>query len=148
VIETVEPNPVVADLDGDGKQEILYSSYDGRVHAFWLDKTEHANWPFSVYKSTDKPISFASEPVVADLDNDGKAEVIFYILDAKRLVQIWEIVRSELEGPEALCNRSSQPVVQLRYLERWAGGAYPGRIDGDGNLEVDRQHGQFRCSGI
>jgi len=29
--------------------EIVYSSYDGRVHAFWLDKTEHGNWPYSVY---------------------------------------------------------------------------------------------------
>ncbi len=40
------PNPAAADLDGDGKLEILYSSYDGRVHVFWLDKTEHGNWPY------------------------------------------------------------------------------------------------------
>jgi uncharacterized repeat protein (TIGR01451 family) len=75
VIENAQPNPVLADLDGDGKQEIIYSSYDGRVHAFWLDKTEHGIWPFSVY--TGGSYRFASEPVVADLDDNGYAEVIF-----------------------------------------------------------------------
>jgi len=40
-------SPAVTDLDGDGKKEILYASYDGRMHAFWLDKTEHHDWPFS-----------------------------------------------------------------------------------------------------
>jgi hypothetical protein len=77
VIESAEPNPVVADLDGDGKSEVLYSSYDGRLHAFWLDKTEHGAWPFSVYHAADGYFQFASEPAVADLDNDGHAEVIF-----------------------------------------------------------------------
>ncbi len=77
-IESVQPNPVVADLDGvDGLQEILFASYDGRVHAFWLDKTEHGNWPFEVYDANLGYFQFASEPVVADLDNDGKAEVLF-----------------------------------------------------------------------
>lgn len=74
VIENAVMNVVLADLDGDGQREILYPSYDGRLHAFWLDKTEHGSWPF------DDPgagMRFASEPVVADLNNDGQAEVIF-----------------------------------------------------------------------
>ncbi|HEY85850.1 MAG TPA: DUF11 domain-containing protein [Chloroflexi bacterium] len=77
VIETAMPNPVVADLDGDGEQEVLFASYDGRLHAFWLDKTEHGNWPLSVYNAAEGVYRFATEPVVADLDNDGHAEVIF-----------------------------------------------------------------------
>ncbi|MCP4538687.1 MAG: hypothetical protein GY832_16250 [Chloroflexi bacterium] len=76
VIQSAQPNPVLADLDGDGEKEILYASYDGRVHAFWLDKTEHHNWPYSVYPGG-LDYRFASEPVVADLDNNGDAEVIF-----------------------------------------------------------------------
>src|SRR5262249_27774034 len=79
VIENSLPNPVLADLDGDGQKEILYASYDGRVHAYWLDKSEHGNWPFQVnqYPGSESFYRFASEPVVADLDGDGKAEVLF-----------------------------------------------------------------------
>ncbi len=77
IIESSHPVPVVADLDGDGIKEILYPSYDGRMHAYWLDKTEHGNWPYSVTKSTESFLRFASPPVIADLDDDGHAEVIF-----------------------------------------------------------------------
>jgi hypothetical protein len=73
VIETAVPYVAVADLDGDGFKEILFSSYDGKLHAYWLDKTEHGNWP---YKVPGSGIRFASEPAIADLDSDGRAEVI------------------------------------------------------------------------
>lgn len=74
VIQNSVTNAVIADLDGDGRQEILYPSYDGQLHAYWLDKTEHGNWPYRVPGSG---FRFASEPAVVDLNNDGLAEVIF-----------------------------------------------------------------------
>ncbi len=78
IIESNQPNPVTADLDGDGEKEILFPSYDGRLHAYWLDKTEHGNWPYKVdAHASEGFFRFASEPTIADLDNDGKAEVIF-----------------------------------------------------------------------
>ncbi|MCU0495360.1 MAG: VCBS repeat-containing protein [Chloroflexaceae bacterium] len=73
-IESNAPNAGVADLNGDGLKEILYPSYDGKLHARWLDKQPRGNWPYDVPGSG---IRFASEPAVADLNNDGKAEVIF-----------------------------------------------------------------------
>jgi hypothetical protein len=79
VIETAVPNPVAADLDGDGNLEILFPSYDGKLHAYWLDKTEHGSWPYTVPATGTggDTFRFASEPVVADLDADGQAEVVF-----------------------------------------------------------------------
>jgi hypothetical protein len=77
VIESVMPDPVTVDLDNDGNLEILYASYDGKMHAFWLDKSEHGNWPYAIYQASEGFYRFASEPVVADLDNDGQPEVLF-----------------------------------------------------------------------
>jgi len=73
LIQDAQPNAVLADLDGDCKLEILYSSYDGKVHVYWLDKTEHGSWPFAI---PGPGIHFAAPPVVADLYHDGNIEVI------------------------------------------------------------------------
>ena len=38
-------------------KEVLFASYDGKMHAYWLDKTEHGSWP---YKIPGDGIRFAS----------------------------------------------------------------------------------------
>jgi hypothetical protein len=95
VIETALPNPVIADLDGDGAPEILYPSYDGRLHAHSLDKAEHGSWPFTV---PGPGYAFASEPAVADLDADGKAEVIFTSWTRKGSGQVGKLVVLDSQG--------------------------------------------------
>ncbi len=133
IIETAQPNPVVVDLDGDGFKEILYASYDGRVHAYWLDRTEHGHWPYQVTNPAEGFIRFASEPVVADLDGDGKAEVIF---------TTWTQKGSNAGGQLIILNYLGQLLhaVDLpRSSQDWDGalGAPTlADIDGDGNLEV------------
>ncbi len=136
VIETAQPNPAVADLDGDGKMEILYASYDGRVHAFWLDKTEHGSWPYTVYKPAEGFYRFASEPVVADLDNNGKAEVIF---------TSWTQKGSGQNGKLHVLDWSGKPLYELELpaprsaSATWNGGlAAPtlANIDADPDLEL------------
>jgi hypothetical protein len=135
VIENNQPNPVVVDLDGDGQQEILYASYDGRVHAFWLDKTEHGAWPFPVYKAQEGVYRFASEPVVADLNNDGHAEVLF---------ASWVQKGSGKTGKLHILDWQGQPLHEVALppafgAEDWNGAlAAPtlANIDADPDLEV------------
>jgi hypothetical protein len=69
--------PVCSDLDGDGYQEILFNSYNGKLHCFSLDGTEHGSWPFTLPKSTASVYEYATPPACVDLDGDGKQEVIF-----------------------------------------------------------------------
>ncbi|HVN53067.1 MAG TPA: VCBS repeat-containing protein [Anaerolineaceae bacterium] len=136
VIESAEANPVVADLDGDGKKEILFASYDGRVHAFWLDRTEHGSWPYSVYKPSEGFFRFASEPLVADLDNNGRAEVIF---------TSWTQETSNRWGRLHILSWDGAPIYELDLPApksssiHWNGGlAAPTlvNVDGDPDLEL------------
>ena len=134
-IENCQPNPVIADLDGDGEKEILFASYDGRVHAFWLDKSEHGEWPYAVNPTDEDILRFASEPVVADLDNDGHAEVIFTTWTEKGSGQT-----GRLHIVDYLGNRlHAVDLPGAHGSATWNGGlAAPtlANIDGDDDLEA------------
>jgi hypothetical protein len=134
IIESCMPNPVVVDLDGDGFKEILFASNDGRLHCFWLDKTEHHDWPYSVYQPSEGFYRFASEPVVADLDNDGYPEVIF---------SSWVEKESSRTGKLHVLNYQGNPLYEVDLPAAHSGnwnGALPAPtladIDGDPDLEV------------
>ena len=131
VIQNIAANAVVADLDGDRQQEILLPSYDGKLHAWWLDKTEHAAWPFVIPGAG---MHFASEPVVADLDNDGKAEVLF---------ASWGENDSGESGKLYVLNYRGEQLFAIALPPArggtWSGGlAGPtlADIDSDGELEI------------
>jgi uncharacterized repeat protein (TIGR01451 family) len=135
VIENNQPNPAVADLDGDGRMEIIYASYDGRVHTFWLDKTEHGNWPYSVYNPAERFYRFASEPVIADLDNNGYAEVIF---------TSWTQKGSNHTGKLHILDYLGNPIYEVSLPNAFGGDSWNGalpaptlaNIDSDPDLEI------------
>lgn len=134
VIESVMPNPVLADLDGDNLKEILFPSYDGKIHVFWLDKTEKGNWPYSVNNPLEGVLRFASEPVVADLDNNGYAEVIF---------TSWTSKNSGKSGKLHILSHSGSPIYEIELPPArngsWNGGLPAptlANIDHDPDIEV------------
>ena len=61
----------VADLDDDGSHELLFAGYDDMIHV-WnpMDNVELDGWP------VDMEYNSLTEPVTADLDNDGDLEVV------------------------------------------------------------------------
>lgn len=75
-LESSKAVPVAADLDGDGCKEILFTCNDGKMHCFSLYGTEHENWPFDL-NSNSEVLTFASKPTTADVNEDGRQEVIF-----------------------------------------------------------------------
>ncbi len=77
IASQIQQTPTIADLDGDGKSEILFNSYNGKVHCFGLDATEPYAWPYSLTKRSSPLFEYASPIVCRDLDGDGKQEVIF-----------------------------------------------------------------------
>jgi len=77
IINNAMNDPVVEDIDGDGIKEILTSTYDGKLHCFWLDKKEKYSWPFNVYSEERNTLEFSSKPTVFDIDKNGSKEIIF-----------------------------------------------------------------------
>jgi len=135
VIENSHPNPAIADLDGDGRKEILFPSYDGRLHAYWLDQTEHGSFPYPIHSPGDDYFAFASEPAIADLDNDGQAEILITTWVEKDTHQTGSLVMLGSDG--TLLHSISLPPAF--GSPTWNGAmAAPtlANIDSDANLEV------------
>lgn len=76
---SVETVPVVADINGDGVNEILFNSLDGKVHCFSLKDSQHelAGWPFRLPKTTASLFELPGGVACADLNGDGRQEVVF-----------------------------------------------------------------------
>jgi hypothetical protein len=77
-------NPTVADLDGDGRSEVVSANGGGFVHAFGSTGSEPVGWP----KFTNGwmiPI-----PVVGDIDGDGLLEVV--AMGREGYLTMWDTV--------------------------------------------------------
>ncbi len=100
--------PVVADLDGDGKVEIVVTTTDGHVYVWGSDGRLRPGFPRAVdprfsldtpgphdqYNRT-KPGFFAS-PAVGDLDGDGTLEIV--AAGADRHVYAWHADGTTVAG--------------------------------------------------
>jgi MYXO-CTERM domain-containing protein len=74
-------SPVLADMDKDGKLDIIQAAFDGKVHVFHADGSEVSGWPVEVHytgKLSEEPQRnrVLTTPAVADFDGDGYPELL------------------------------------------------------------------------
>lgn len=96
----------VGDLDGDGTQEVVATSLAGKVYVWEPDGTPRMGFPVGTNPIYSQPSirdpfnrlqrGIASAPVLADLDNDGRLEIIAAAMD--RHVYAWKDNGSSLPG--------------------------------------------------
>ena len=107
----------VADLNDDGSYELLFTGYDDMIHV-WnpMDGAELDGWP------VDMNYNSLTEPVTADLDNDGDLEVVTAMKSG--MVYIFHHDATLFNGfPTNLSgNIESSPAI--------------GDLDGDGDYEI------------
>ena len=70
-VNSLRTPPALADIDGDGIDEIFVAEDDNQLHAYRADGTVLPGWPVSIPNG-----GFRSTPAIADLDGDGALEII------------------------------------------------------------------------
>jgi hypothetical protein len=68
---------IAADLDGDGRKELLFGGDDGKLHALGeRDGKPRLLWSVSLGRRV-------GEPILVDLDGDGRPEILVAVEDGK-----------------------------------------------------------------
>lgn len=102
--------PLIADIDGDGKKEIIFGTKKGKLFVldsdsgikWFYDSTEKVDEVELMFLDVDNASSIHAPPNVADINGDGRNEVVFgtelgvvYMLDDKGKL-LWKF---KAEGP-------------------------------------------------
>lgn len=126
------PAAATVNLQGDERPEIVVSLNDGRMRAF--DAGGKELWAF-VYTSG-KSIMFASEPAIADLNQDGSPEVLFTTFGAPDELDSGHLFVLGADGTLL----HDVPLVNEGASNGNGNGAPAapavGDLDGDGQLEI------------
>lgn len=116
--------PAVGDMDGDGKAEIVVfdSKRPSNVYVFNNGAQLLPGWPKAINPLLPVGTKHFSQPVLGDVDNDGKLEVV--VASTRGEVNVFKLDGSSLAG----WPRQIEPIaVNTPIL---------GDVDGDGLLDI------------
>jgi hypothetical protein len=125
-------SPALADLDGDNRNELIFGTSDGTVHAMRRDGSELAGWPVRVdplplhtgeraFKTGGVPAgsshgAILASPSVIDLNHDGSPEVV--VADMRGKVYVWSSGGHLRWKREANPNYSGKPLHPFENVRR------------------------------
>jgi len=66
----VTSNPALGDINADGKEEIVFATFDNKLHVLSGRGTELANWPQTL------PDKIDASPALGDINGDGWLEIV------------------------------------------------------------------------
>jgi alpha-tubulin suppressor-like RCC1 family protein/subtilisin family serine protease len=115
--------PVVADIDGDGKQEILFAtsdfSYNGRLLALDPNGRMLAGFP----KNSTPGASLLSGAAIGDLDGNGKLDLVVKSEDGS--LWVWEMPQDGGGSPRQWPMFHNDP----QHSNAWLGNLTPASFD-------------------
>ncbi len=125
------PAAATVNLQGNDRPEILVSLNDGFLYAF--DSNAQLLWRFNYTHG--HQVMYASEPVVADLNQDGSPEVLFATYGAPNVTSSGNLVVLAADG--TLLHDIALPNPGSNGNGNGAPAAPSvGDLDGDGELEI------------
>jgi hypothetical protein len=125
-----ESSPLFVDLDADNRNELVFATADGEVHAYRPNGSELPGWPvqgdslplhtggraFQTGAVSRPAGSFLAAAAAADIDRDGSPEVVAADLEGK--VYAWNARGQRVwkqEANPAFSGKPLQPFVDVRY---------------------------------
>ena len=136
--EMMTGTPAVGDLDGDGKIEVVQTTYDGNVFVVEADGKPRAGFPVHVDRERMKKADeqhlwddgIFSAAALGDLDGDGKLEIVVGAMDGQ--LYVWHHDGKMATGfPKELID-----TTKGNHGDRIITTPSLGDIDNDGKLDI------------